>query len=131
MIDFTQFVPPSSPNWYLVAPVGMTTQASATAPSYQMGRNQLQSEIVSIIQATPRTRLKYHDAGAHQYHFVVLSKWFRFPDDIYLQTFQLDSDHVTFLLYSKSRYGYYDFGVNKARVTNWLMALEHHINITD
>ena len=45
---------------------------------------------------------------------------FRFPDDIVAEIVELGDNKSTIAIYSASRCGYGDFGVNRRRMRRWL-----------
>ncbi len=51
------------------------------------------------------------------------SAFFGFPDLIDVETIETGEAKSTLAIYSRSKYGYYDFGVNKRRVETWLREL--------
>jgi uncharacterized protein (DUF1499 family) len=65
-----------------------------------------------------------------QAHFVARSAWLNFPDLIVAQVTAAGSDASTLALYSRSVYGYGDFGVNRARLITWLAALDRTLTPT-
>ncbi len=52
---------------------------------------------------------------------------FRFPDDVSVEVMPLGEGRSTLVMYSRARYGYSDFGVNRRRVNRWLAALDERI----
>lgn len=69
--------------------------------------------------------------AALQAHFVARSAVFNFPDLIAVQVIAAGPESSALVLYSRSVYGYADFGVNRRRVDAWLSALQTRINRTD
>ncbi len=59
-----------------------------------------------------------------QAQFVARSAWLNFPDLIVAQVNAAGRGKSTLVLYSRSVYGYGDFGANRARVSTWLAALD-------
>ena len=94
---------PASPNAALV-----------TQP-YQAPAARLYDAVLRVAAAQPRTFLAAEYPAERQVHYVVRSAVFNFPD---LVTAQVDDAGTgsTLILYSRSVYGYSDFGVNRTRV---------------
>lgn len=117
------FAKADTPNNFLVCPEGQCNDADKVAPIYAVPANVLAQTLHEIFLAQPRTVfIEQHDYQAA--HYVQRTKWFRFPDDIWLQVVSVSENTSTLYLYSKARYGYYDFNVNKERVLQWLSLLD-------
>ncbi len=84
--------------------------------------------ILAIAASQPRTyagvRVSGTDAGA----LCLPQRLFNFPDLIVAQVAAASPEASTLVLYSRSVYGYGDFGVNRARVVTWLAALDRTLN---
>ncbi len=76
------------------------------------------------MQAQPRLQPGALDEQSMQYDYVQRSSLMRFPDSITVRFISLNNDSSTLAIYSRSQYGYSDFGVNEARIRAWLAALE-------
>ena len=48
----------------------------------------------------------------------------RFPDTVDVEVFPAGENQSTLAIYSRSLIGRKDFGVNRARITRWLAALD-------
>jgi uncharacterized protein (DUF1499 family) len=55
-----------------------------------------------------------------QFDIVERSRYFAFPDIMTVRFFKRGEDKSTLAIYSRSVYGRYDFGVNRARVEKLL-----------
>lgn len=89
----------------------------------------LLTAVQAIISAEPRTRYVANDDALRQLVFVQRSRVFRFPDTIWIQGVDRGSD-MSLIIYSRSNYGYWDFGVNRRRVRRWLTKLTERIETT-
>ena len=56
--------------------------------------------------------------------YIQRSPTFRFPDIVTVEFVQLGPNRSSIAIYSRSRYGDYDFGKNRKRVGKWLALLE-------
>jgi len=72
-----------------------------------------------VLANEPRAELVAVDRELHQLVFVQRSAVFGFPDTVWVQALATDGGAVA-ILYSRSTYGVWDFGVNRARVERWL-----------
>jgi uncharacterized protein (DUF1499 family) len=77
-----------------------------------------------VIAEQPRVTATRRDGVARQFEYVQRSRVLRFPDVITVQLIPLGPDRSTLAVYSRSRYGRSDFGVNRRRVEDWLTRLE-------
>jgi uncharacterized protein (DUF1499 family) len=123
LLDLTHIERPASPNTALAAPAGWTPKPDIVTPVYPVPPDRLLAAVAQVAGAQPRTfrAAAYPDAG--QIHWVVRSAVFNFPDLVTAQAMPHDSDESTLLLYSRSVYGYGDFGMNRQRLTGWLAIL--------
>ncbi len=123
-VDFAQLQRRGTPNEYLVCPTDVCRSAEPDrpAPTFDIPVAQLQERLVALLATLPRTRILV-DCDAH---LVVeqRSLIFRFPDYIDVRAIAIDASRSTIAIYSRSKIGFYDFGVNKRRVEGWLRKLE-------
>ena len=59
--------------------------------------------------------------------YVCRSKVFGFPDYISLSFYSLDEERTSLAIFSRSRFGVYDFGKNKNRIVRWVGKLNSAI----
>lgn len=114
---------PSSPNTALAAPSGFKPTPDILTPRYGVPPQALYSAIRQIAAEMPRTYPLSNKDDRLEAAYVARSRVFNFPDTIMLKVAAVPGGS-TLVLYSASRYGESDFGVNKARVTAWLAALD-------
>jgi uncharacterized protein (DUF1499 family) len=122
-IDMSHLDRPASPNTSLAAPAGFTAAPDIVTPQYAVSAQRLYEDVLAVAASQPRTFLASNDQPRLQAQFVVRSAWLNFPDLIVAQVNPAGPDASTLVLYSRSVYGYGDFGVNRARVTTWLADL--------
>ena len=128
MMDMTQIVRPASPNTALAAPAENRPAPDVVTPVFPLSSPQLYSLVVAVAEQQPRTFVAAEYPAGQQAHFVVRSALFNFPDLVTAQVAEAGPDRSTLVLYSRSVYGYSDFGVNRQRLRTWLAALESKIN---
>ena len=112
------------PNQYLAAPEGYCTvaQAHSAFPSFAVPVARLRQAFEAILAREPRIRVTRRSEDGLT--LVQRSAVFHFPDDIDVSFIPLGPDRSTLALFSRSRYGHSDFGVNRRRVLRLLRALE-------
>ncbi len=123
-IDINHIERPASPNTALAAPADFTPKPDIATPRYAVSARHLYESVLAAAGSQPRTFVASDDKARLQAQFVARSAWFNFPDLIVAQVNPAGPDASTLVLYSRSVYGYGDFGVNRARVTTWLTALD-------
>jgi uncharacterized protein (DUF1499 family) len=123
-IDMNRIDRPASPNTALAAPADFKPEPDIATPRYAVSAPRLYEGVLAIAASQPRTFVAFDDKARLQAQFVARSAWFNFPDLIVAQVNPAGPDASTLVLYSRSVYGYGDFGVNRARVTTWLTALD-------
>ena len=125
MLDFATLQRPWKPNNYLLAPAGLTAaQADGAAPEFNVAPDRLIDALRRIAIAQPRTVETGFDRQLNQAEFVQRSAFFRFPDTLTARAVPLEGGRAALALYSRARYGIRDFGVNRARVEDWLRQLK-------
>jgi uncharacterized protein (DUF1499 family) len=87
--------------------------------------------VIAVAAGQPRTFPAAEYPAEHQVHFVVRSAVLNFPDLVTAQVNEAGPDASSLVLYSRSVYGYSDFGVNRQRLSTWLAALQSRTNPTD
>ncbi|MDZ7908691.1 MAG: DUF1499 domain-containing protein [Gemmobacter sp.] len=86
----------------------------------------LAEQIRARALAEPRTRLLAESPAEGRMTFVQRSAFWGFPDIITVETFAAEGG-TGLRLWSRSRFGYSDFGVNKARADRWLAGLSLYL----
>lgn len=110
-------------NSYVIAPDGMGTRANKVAPVYSVSPQELGERLAAIALAEPRTTLLAGSPEDGWFTLVQRSNLMRYPDYISIRVLPVESGS-TMAIFSRSRYGYSDRGVNKARLRRWLKLLE-------
>jgi hypothetical protein len=127
-VDFATLVKKPSPNQYLVCTPGFCAaeKADREAPVYDVPVEALERAFWSVLAKQERVE-PLESPVPDQHEVVQYSRLMRFPDTVTIKFVSLGPARSTLLLYSRSHYGYGDMGVNKARVTAWLAALDREI----
>jgi hypothetical protein len=132
---------PLPPNAFLACPPGYCRIAAEAAPSpeFAIGADRLYREFAAFAAREPRVTtivdetqqphgsspwpagqargLKVHEGP--RLVLVQRSQVFRFPDIVSAEFVALGPARSSLALYSRARYGRYDFGVNRRRVEGW------------
>lgn len=120
--DFHHLSRPTSPNYYLACPHNYCNiKPDVVSPTYMLPVQKLEQLWLLSIKNEPRFTLR--DQKDSQYEYVQRSLVFRFPDNVSVRFVSLSQDMSSLAILSRSQYGYYDFAVNKRRVTRLLKQL--------
>lgn len=124
-MDFQTLRLTAKPNQYLVAPAGLCLEAKLhrTAPDFASEPGILRCRFRAIALAHPRVVQMAADDATLTDTYVQRSALLGFPDTITVQFMAFGPGHSSLAVYSRSRYGYSDLGVNKARIDAWLLEL--------
>ena len=124
MIEFTTLERSSRPNNYLLADATKGAAPDGPAMALQSTDDAVAATLKSLVAAEPRTALVAEDSA--RLHFTQKSRLMGFVDDIYVEI-TADGEGARVSIYSASRVGYSDMGVNKKRVTHWLTLLDDQL----
>jgi uncharacterized protein (DUF1499 family) len=125
MLDFRNLKLKQTPNQYLVTPKGFATATSHRhSPEFAWPAAELARRFRAVAAAEPRVTLLAEAAGGLQFELLQRSALFRFPDTISVEVLPLGEARSTLAIYSRSRYGRSDFGVNRRRIDRWLARLD-------
>jgi uncharacterized protein (DUF1499 family) len=127
-LDFALLVRPTSPNTALAAPAGFPLAADLTTPLYHMPAPRLLASLQAVAAAQPRTDQAVVYPDRLQAVWVARSAVFNFPDLVTAQAIPASADTATLVLYSRSVYGYGDFGTNRRRLKAWLATLDRTLD---
>ncbi len=109
----------------LFCPPGYCPAAEALAsPIFPLPWERLPEYWTEVISGEKRIETISADPDERRFVYIQHSPTFRFPDIITVEFVQFGSDHSSIAIYSRSRYGRYDFGKNRKRVGKWLALLE-------
>lgn len=125
-IDFASFKRSRRPNNVLVLPPGFeaASKSDAESPVFEGTAAALADAAKSIALGWPRTTLVSDIDDNHQFAVVQRTKIFRWPDTMTVQAIQTADGAASLAIYSAAKYGYRDFGVNRARVDVLLNTLK-------
>ncbi len=123
-IDFSELVLGPKPNQYLVLPEGFASKAQA----HQVSKLYPGVQPAALLAAFKAVGLKAERTGLiresdTQIELCQKSALFKFPDFITAEAVESDGGSAL-CIYSRSKVGYSDLGVNAKRITGWLSALD-------
>ena len=110
---------------FLYCPPGYCPAAEAVAsPVFPMPWERLREYWTEVISGQRRVEMIAADPDNRRLVYIQHSPTFRFPDIITVEFVPLGPNRSSIAVYSRSRYGHYDFGKNRKRVGKWLALLE-------
>ncbi len=126
MTDFRTLRRHRRPNDYLILPDDLPSSATPDrlSPVFPVSRDGLGLLVKRVALAEPRTVLLENDEDGCHFEFRQRSRIFRFPDFVTVECRHADNDRSTLAIWSRSKYGISDRGVNRKRVERWIAAIE-------
>lgn len=124
MMDMAHIERPKTPNTALAAPAGFRPEPDIATRAYPLPAAALYAAVTAVAAAQPRTFLLRAYDGQLQAHYVARSAVFGFPDLVAVQVTAEGAEQSRLVLWSRSRYGQSDLGVNARRLRAWLAALD-------
>lgn len=125
-IDFNHLEKIDKPNRYLLCdPKFCNLTPDEKSECFSISAEGLKEKVIQLIQNKPRYTQLSDDGNQVQY--VQRSLIFRFPDILTIQFYELSKSTSTLAILSYAQYGYYDFGVNKDRVTSLVNSLKKSV----
>jgi len=131
MADLTDLAttrPTGQPNCHLILPRGWGVgPAHRDSPIFPVGALVLARAVATCLAKMPRTEIVARAPDGLQFEAVERSRLFRFVDDISVRAVPQGAARSALALFSRSRIGYWDLGVNRKRTMRLLAALESEI----
>ena len=122
--DISDIRRPTSPNTCLAGPAGFVPAPDLQTQHYDLAPERLLAAMQGVVMAQPRVTALADDPQRLRADYIVRSRVFGFPDIVLMQALPAGNGQSDLVLYSYSLKGYYDFGVNRARVRALLTALD-------
>ena len=112
-----------TPNDALACPAdACAAEADFEVPVFEIEKEALGALFEAVATAEDRTELVAESLAIDQRVYVQRSETFGFPDTVRVQIVSLP-EGVSAILYSRSRYGFSDLGVNRRRLRRWVDAV--------
>ena len=122
-VDLRTVERPGKWNDALACPAGACrARADLESPMLGLSPDALLERARDRLSREPRTELVAEDPALRQLVFVQRSAVFGFPDTVWVQAAETAAG-PSVIVYSRSTYGTWDLGVNRARVARWLILL--------
>jgi Protein of unknown function (DUF1499) len=110
---------------FLACPSGYCSAAAAiTSPVFDLPWERLRDYWMEMISGETRVVRAVADLAPRHYVYIQHSPIFRFPDIVTVELIPLGPSRSSVAVYSRSRYGEYDFHKNRKRVEKWLFLLQ-------
>jgi uncharacterized protein (DUF1499 family) len=120
-VDFTELKRSATDNDALACPPGLcSAKADLLIAPVGLSAADLAAKIKQLPDVEPRTVIVGANEAEYRYVLVQRSALFNFPDTINIAIQPLDASHAAIAIYSRSRYGKSDLGVNMKRLQRWL-----------
>ncbi len=104
-------------------PAFCAARSDLTPPVYAVPAQQLRTAFATMIASEPRVVRVASDDAAMTERYVQRTEWLGFPDTIAVRFLDRPNETSTLALYSRSKFGEGDLGVNRARIERWLAKL--------
>ena len=132
-VDPLTFPTPESPNTFRVAPeiegyeAVTTERIDQLSPIYDANPSIISKAWDEFVLRQPRTQRIAGTPEEGWMTYVQTSEYWRFPDYISVLFLDLGNGQSTIAIYSRSRCGDGDLGVNQERINDWLEPLESFV----
>ncbi|MEM9012854.1 MAG: DUF1499 domain-containing protein [Pseudomonadota bacterium] len=124
-VDPRTVAAPDTPNWHLVAdPEIATATPHSPAPVYAASPVVLAEAFDNFVLRQRDTQRIAGRPVDQWMTYVQRTEAVKFPDYISVVFYELEEGRSTLAIFSRSRYGYGDLGVNGERVEGWLGTLQ-------
>ena len=122
-VDPVTVVRPDKDNYYLLRP----EDGHGPAPVFETAPERLSEALHQMVSTLPRSEVIAGSVGERHFTVVVRSQVMGFPDFVTVKAIEAEGG-TALVIFSRSRYGYSDLGVNQARVETWVQELEQKLN---
>ena len=128
-IDWNALSPPDRPNNWLLAPKSdKSVRRGELAPIFDVGPEVLATTWKQIIEEQPRVQIIAVSNDGLELEAVQRSAIFGFVDRISSRVIAMSEQRSTLAVYSRSTVGYWDLGVNRRRVQDWVRSLGNRVD---
>jgi len=128
LVDIRALRPPLPGNAFLACSPGFcSVPEAAPSPVFAVGWMQLADAVRAVAAAHSRVGFMLFEPAVPRVTYVVHTPLLLFPDIVTVEFVALAPDRTGLAIYSRARYGKYDFGTNRRRVEEWLRALRQGV----
>jgi uncharacterized protein (DUF1499 family) len=118
----------TTPNDALACPVGLCRAApDIVSPIFPMPAEALRQVFTTTVLAEPRVAQIASDNMNLTDRYIQRTRWLAFPDTIVVRFLDLPGGRSTLAIYSRSKFGRSDFGVNLRRLKSWMARLAAYV----
>ncbi len=117
---------PDSRSWF-AGPERYRSDLDQLSPAFPVSADDLWMLWCQVTGNARRIVQADLDEVSHQSLHVQLTPYLRFPDEVRAEVIALPDGRASIAVYSQSRYGLYDLGVNRKRVGRWLSRLDRRV----
>jgi uncharacterized protein (DUF1499 family) len=123
-VSITELRSPLPRNSFLACPPDYCpVPAAVVSPEFAMSSDRLRDYWLEMI-SNERRVVRAAEFAPRRYVYIQHTPVFRFPDIITVEFIPLGPNRSSIAMYSRSRYGEYDFAKNRKRVERWLLTLQ-------
>ncbi len=124
-VDLARLKSPLPRASWLACPPGYCAAAEARpSPVFDIPWQRLRDYWGEIVADNHRLAAVETDPEARRYAYIERSPLLRFPDIVTVEFVALGPTRSSVAIYSRSRYGKYDFSKNRKRIERWLALLQ-------
>lgn len=125
-VDPTTSATPTTPNWYRLVPVDAAVERDPRRdghpPIYDVDAERLGRAFDRAVRGDGRTEVLAGSAAGGLVTYIQRSYVLAFPDYVSVRFIDLPQGGSTLGIFSRSRFGRSDLGVNEKRVARWIDA---------
>ena len=116
--------PLPKPSFLACPPHYCAADEAVASPVFDVPSDRLQQYWVEMISSQQRIVNVTANQRAGRFVYIEHSALFRFPDIVTIEFVPLGPNRSSVAIFSRSRYGKYDFAKNRKRVERWLVLLQ-------
>ena len=102
---------------------GKPNEYHMTSPMFDLGASELIQLVDDFVLTQPRVKRIAGTVGEGMITYVQRTKIISYPDYITIKAISAGAKQSQLEIFSRSRFGYSDWGVNKGRIKAWLLQL--------
>lgn len=110
---------PETPNHWLIRPVG----GDERPPHYRLDAPALAEVVDAVVLARPRTRRVAGSVGSGHMTYLARTPIMGYPDYVSIRVYATELGS-SLAVFSRSRFGRSDLGANRARMAEWMAAID-------
>ena len=124
-VDIASLRSPLPKASFLACPPGYCVASEAiSSPVFDLSWDRLRDYWIELVGHENRIMNVVTDRENRRFAYIQHSLTFRFPDIVTVELVRIGANRSSIAIYSRSRYGEFDFGKNRKRVERWLVLLQ-------